>query len=180
MPRIKRGLETPQRSAYPDLVDELAKELTQHDRACGQPRIEEEHFQKTNLVKVTVIWDKWDHVRDEDRSAVILEAYERAEGTTFRDRIALAIGLTVPEALEMGLLPYEITTALRKGDPVTLEQCKRAMSEAGASTLFGPGIARLRLGTKEEVDDCLAYLRKRLPGSDDVWLVSKDFAPKDQ
>jgi hypothetical protein len=44
--------------------------------------------------------------------------YEQAEGAAYRDRIALASGLTVPEAHAAGMLPYQIIAALRKNDPV--------------------------------------------------------------
>jgi len=56
----------------------------------------------------------------------------------FSDRIALAIGLTVPEAYESGLLPYQVMPALRKGDPLTPEQCAKSMLDQGASLLFDP------------------------------------------
>ena len=135
MPRIRRRLDEPRRSPFPELLAELAKEL-KNAREGGQPLIEGQVFPKTNAVRVTVIWDKWESVSDEDRFQTILQAYEEIEGKAFRERIVLAIGLTVPEAAESGLLPYRISTALRRGDSVTAEQCREAMIAQGASVLL--------------------------------------------
>src|SRR5947207_1781011 len=146
MPRIRRGPESQPRPRYPDLVRALAEELkNSHD--AGQPRIEEQVFPQTNAVRVTVLWDKWESVPDEDRAATILQAYEQAEGKDCRNPIALAIGLTFPDALESGLLPFQITTPLRKGDPVTVEQCREAMIAEGASILLDPSKPQLRFAT---------------------------------
>jgi hypothetical protein len=176
MPRIQRHPESQPRLRFPELVSELANEL-KNSHESGQPIIEEQVFPKTNLIRVTVIWDKWDPVPDDERAALILQAYEQAEGKDFRDRIALTIGLTVPEACDMGLLPFQIGTAIRKGDPVTLEQCRDAMIAAGASVLLDPRRPQLRFATEQEAEACKQRLIRRLPGSDPVWLVSQDVAP---
>src|SRR5215212_2915019 len=104
MPRIKRGVEELPRPQHTDLVDALVDEL-KSGREAGQPVIEEQYFPKTKAVRVSVIWDKWAPLSDEERSATILRAYEQVDKEIY-DRIALAIGLTVPEAYEAGLLPY--------------------------------------------------------------------------
>src|SRR6266446_5364437 len=88
----------------------------------------------------------------EDRTATILRAYEQAEGREYRDRIALASGLTVPEAQAAGMLPYQVIAAVRKGDPVTAEQCRQALIEEGASTLFGEDQPQLRFSTEQEAE----------------------------
>src|SRR5438552_4170964 len=143
MPRIKRKLDESPKSLFPDLVAALVEEL-KSNREAGQPIIVEQYFPRTNAISATVIWDQWVPLSDEDRAATILHAYEEVEGKEFRERIALAIGLTVPEAYESGLLPYRVTTALRKGDPVTPEQCAEAMLTQGASLLFDPKKPQLR------------------------------------
>ena len=86
---------------------------------------------------MNVIWDAWDRLSHEDRTAAILHAYEKAEGREYRDRIALASGLTIPEAHAAGWLPYQVIAAVRKSDPVTVEQCRKALIDEGASILFG-------------------------------------------
>lgn len=173
MPRIQRRLDEDHRSRFPALLAELAKEL-KNAREAGQPLIEEQVFPKTNAVRVTVIWDKWEPVPDEDRFHTILQAYEEVEGKAFRERIALAIGLTVPEAAEAGLLPFQITTALRRGDPVTAEQCREAMIVQGASVLLDPEKPQLRFATEEEAEACRQRLIRQLPGSGPVWIITSD------
>src|SRR5258708_10837394 len=120
MPRKRRGFEEPPPRTIGNLVERLADEL-KSDRQSGQPMIEEEEF-PTKKLRVNVIWDEWDRVPLEDRTATILRAYEQAEGPESRDRIALASGLTVPEAHAAGMLPVQVFPAIRKGDPVTLDE----------------------------------------------------------
>src|SRR5215208_6422804 len=162
MPRIKRGLEGPPKLQRPDLLAELIDEL-RSSREAGQPLIDEYHFPRTNAVRATVVWDKWVPLSDEERSATILQAYEEVEGKEFRDRIALAIGLTIPEAYESGLLPYQITTAWRVGDAVSPEECMKTMLDQGASLLFDSKKPQLRFATLEEAEACVQRLIKALP-----------------
>src|SRR5262245_41618865 len=124
MPRKKIGPDRPSADVKKDLAEKLAAELKK-SHACGPPVIYDHAF-RTGKVRVVVIWDAWDGVPLQQRSATILRAYEMAEGPESRDRIALASGLTVPEAHAAGMLPYQIITAIRKGDPVTLEQAGQA------------------------------------------------------
>lgn len=175
MPRIilRHGQEP--RPHYPDLVAALADEL-RADRPFGQPVIREQRFPQTDVVRTTVIWDQWEPLTDEDRVATIKQAYAEVEGDDFRQRLALAIGLTVPEAHEAGLLPVQVTTALRPSDPVTREQCRDAMIEVGASVLEDPQRAVLRFATVEEAEACVRQLTQRLPGSEPVWIVTQDVA----
>src|ERR1700686_1100388 len=131
MPRKRWGFAAPPRRTLGKLAARLVKEL-KSGRQSGQPLIEEEEF-PTKKLRVNVIWDEWDRVPLEDRTATILRAYEQAEGREYRDRIALASGLTVPEAHAAGMLPVQVFPAVRKGDPVTPEQCRLALIEEGAS-----------------------------------------------
>jgi hypothetical protein len=156
------------------LVAELADEL-KNNRESGQPLIDEQYF-PTKAISVTVIWDKWASVPDEERSNTILQAYGQVEGKEFRDRIALAIGLTVPEAYESGLSPYQVMPALRRGDRVTAEQCRQAMLAQGASALIDPDKPQLRFPTEEAAEACVKRLTKELPGSDSVWVITKEAA----
>lgn len=171
MPRIILGHEP--RSHHPELVAELAEEL-RSNRLFGQPVIREQHFPKTHAVSIQVIWDQWEPIADEERLATILEAYEQVESKEFRDRIALAIGLTVPEAHEAGLLPVKVTTMLRKSDPVTQEECRAAMIEMGGSVLSNPQHPELRFATLEEADQAIQHLIERLPGSEPVWNATQE------
>jgi hypothetical protein len=174
MPRIVRGRESvvsPTR--FPSLVDELTHELKQ-SHASGQPVIDEQHFPRTGKIRVTVLWDKWEDVPHEDRAEIILKAYENAEGRDVRDSVALAVGLTFPEAYEAGLLPFQVIPLLRKGDPVSAEDCLTAMLEEGASTLFPDGRPELRFASENEAKKSIERLIKRLPASEPVWAVVRE------
>lgn len=159
------------------LAEQLAGEL----RACresGQPLVYEQELGSQRR-RVTVVWDEWDRVPMDERTWVILRAFELAEGTGYRNQIALANGLTVPEATVAGLLPYQVGTALRRDDPVTYEQCRQAMVQEGGSTLFGPDVVQLRFATEEEAEACRQRLIRRLPGSGPVWCISRDISVQD-
>jgi hypothetical protein len=161
---------------------ELARDLGEAlkgDSNSGQPMVYEQEY-STGKLRVNVVWDRWAGVRLEDRSATILRAYELAEGLESRDRVALASGLTVPEATAAGMLPFQIIPALRKGDPLTSEEVREAMQSEGASALAGPGTLQLRFATREEAEACRQRLIQRFPGSDDVWLISQDLTVRDE
>src|SRR5437762_9339562 len=96
MPRKRRGFEEPPRRTVGSLVGRLVDEL-KSDRQSGQPMIEEEEF-PTKKLRVNVIWDEWDRVPLEDRTATILRAYEEAEGREYPARTALASGPVGPLA----------------------------------------------------------------------------------
>jgi len=172
MPRRKRSLMEVPRRPMQDMAEALADEL-KNNRESGQPVIEEQEF-PTGNVRVTVVWDKWDHLSLEDRTAIILRAYELAEGPDSRNRIALASGLTVPEAYDAGMLPFRIVPLVRKNDPVTLEQCVKAMLEEGASTLEDSERPQLRFATEADAIASQRRLAQRLPGSEPVWAVMQE------
>jgi hypothetical protein len=168
MPRIRGAVE--HRRGSLELIAALEDEL-RRDRPEGQPTIREFEFPRTGLIRVTVVWDKWHGIDDGDRVAVILQAYENVEGRQFRDRITLPIGLTVPEARGEGLLPFEVTAALRKGDAVTAEQCRDALALQGASFLNDSRQPHLYFATREEAEAAIARLAQALPGSEAVWMI---------
>jgi hypothetical protein len=172
MPRKRRGFEEPPRRTVGKLVERLVDEL-KSNRPSGQPMIEEEEF-PTKKLRVNVLWDAWDHLPHEDRTATILKAYEQAEGRESRDRVALASGLTIPEAHAAGMLPYQVIAAVRKGDPVTMEQCRKALIDEGASILFGDDNPQLRFSTEEEAEAARKRLAQRLPNSEPVWVITKE------
>jgi hypothetical protein len=172
MPRKRRGFEEPPRRTVGSLVERLVDEL-RSGHSSGQPVIDEEEFPAKKL-RVNVIWDEWDRVPLEDRTATILRAYEQAEGRDYVDRIALASGLTVPEAHAAGMLPYQVIAAVRKGDPVTKEQCRKALIDEGASILFGAEQPQVRFATEEEAQAAKKRLAERLPDSEEVWVITKE------
>lgn len=177
MPRKRIGLQPLPAGTRGGLAGRLADEL-KSDRDCGQPIVYEQEY-STGKLRVTVIWDEWARTPLEERSAIILRAYELAEGDEYRDRIALASGLTVPEAHAAGMLPYQIITALRKTDLVTLDDARKAMLEEGASELANPQALQLRFATEEEAEASRRRLIKRLPDSDFIWIINREITAHD-
>lgn len=176
MPRIRIGPEVRTGPVKKELAERLAAEL-KSGREYGQPFIYEQEF-RTGKLRVTVIWDEWKGLSLQERSATIWRAYELAEGAGYRDRIALASGLTVPEAHATGMLPYEIIAALRKSDPLTEEQARQAMLEEGATQL-AHGKVQLRFATREGTLAAQRRLIERFPGSDDVWIINREITPQE-
>src|SRR5438105_29071 len=177
MPRKKMGPEVRTGEVKKDLADKLAAEL-KNSRPYGQPLIFEETY-RTGKVRVNVIWDSWDGMPLQQRSATILRAYEIAEGEESRNRIALASGLTVPEAYAAGMLPYQIIAAVRKGDVVTPDQARDALLEEGGSQLFDPRVVQLRFAAEEDAEAARQRLIERFPGSEDVWIITREFTAQD-
>jgi hypothetical protein len=182
MPRKKRPVEERPGLTRGDLAERLADEL-RNGREAGQPVIEEQEFPSGKL-RVTVIWDVWDRLPLEERTSIILRAYELAEDRGYRERIALASGLTVPEAYAAGMLSFQVIPALRRDDPVTPEQCRQALLDEGASVLFAPEKPQLRFASEEEAEAARGRLIRRLPDSEQVWVITQevgkieDWAPR--
>jgi hypothetical protein len=168
MPRIKLKPEPP-RINHPELVDELASELAT-DREFGQPLVIEEPFGGTNDLRITVYWDRFDAVPDEERTRIILEAYQRVAASDAA-RIAVAVGITFAEGEDEWMLPYEVVPNLREGDPVSLKTCREVMSRLGASTLRSSNTPMLRFPTAELAQQAVRQLTKLLPGTDGLWTI---------
>ena len=171
MPRKKLGVP-PAPPPNGELAARLANELRQN-RDFGQPLIEEEQF-PSGKRRVAVIWDDWEPLDPEDRTVVILQAYEKAESPEYRDSVALASGWTFPEAHAAGMLPFSVFPAVRKSDAVDADQCRKAMIEAGASVLLEPDRPQLLFRSRSDADGAIARLAKLLPKSDDVWHVLQE------
>src|SRR5690348_10361431 len=117
MARINMGLEEQPRRTDGKLAERLVDEL-KANRESGQPFICEQTF-TTGKIRVLVIWDDWKDLPLEERTNIILSAVEKADGRDYRAKVALASGLTVPEGVAAGMLPYQIIPARRKADNVT-------------------------------------------------------------
>lgn len=122
---------TPRRTANREsLVDELAAEWKGKNSLRG-PMILVDEIGQTRSIHVVVIWDKWGSIPDQERSAIILDAYDKVPpppGMT----VTMAMGETRQEALSLGFLPYRVAPALRQTDPYTLDQLRKAMVAEGA------------------------------------------------
>jgi hypothetical protein len=173
MPVVKRRSgEQPDVRPYTALVDELVRELTGNNK-FGQPIVEEEALPRTGLTGVNVFWDQFVAVPDRDRPAVIQEAYRRAN-SPIAERLAFAIGYTIPEAAETELLPYHVLLNCSAGTSSdVLGQYKRVMIELGASTLIDSNNPQLRLPTFEQAAECRSELIRRFAGTEGVWVLGQ-------
>lgn len=173
MPRVLREPQVRSSSQFDKLALELAAELGS-DHESGQPLIEEKHNAASDTRSVTVFWDKWEGVPEQARISTILAAYEAAFGAEFAERIAIPAGYTIPEARDLGLLPYSILSGLRRTDPITPERCHAALIAEGASIVENPDAPDLRFPTMEDAIDAVHRLDRRLPGSRDIWIIAQD------
>src|SRR5437763_15158350 len=111
--------------------DSFVKKLVQEFAAAStnlQPLILEERIRATGSRHVRVIWDRWKDIPDEQRAAIILDAYTEAEGPEAAEEITIADGMTPREALALGLLPYKIVPTRKKNDPLEPEAYQGALT----------------------------------------------------
>src|SRR5688500_17211641 len=88
-----------------ELLTDLTNELREPSER-GQPLILDEELSPGGSVRVYVVWDRFAEIPGKQRTELILDAFEESEGIDFRQRISMALGLTVPEATDIGLLPF--------------------------------------------------------------------------
>ena len=99
---VRRGLPRPRPASAPDLEERLARELKKPSKD-GQPLVFEDPPKPKPITRLYVVWDDWSDMRQQDRSEVILNAYERSKGTAAALKIISAMGLTTAEADRMGI-----------------------------------------------------------------------------
>jgi len=102
MPVEKRNLRKSHPS-HPKMVAELVKHLGDDASLPPAPRIIEEEDRLSRSMHVYVFWDEWQSVPEQERSEIILEAYQEARGQQEMLRITVAMGLTPLEAKNLGL-----------------------------------------------------------------------------
>lgn len=83
------------------LRDILAKELRNPAPGTSEPLVAIEPLDEKNS-RVIVIWDAWHNLPRQERTDVIIDAYEAAFGTDAALNVSLATGLTPTEADRMG------------------------------------------------------------------------------
>jgi hypothetical protein len=159
------------------LVEELVAEL-RTPKAFGQPIILEDRTPETRSVRVQVIWDRWREIASDLRAAVITEAYQAVYGTETAKQITLSLGLTLAEAIGMGLLPFQVQPARKKDDPITGDQYRAAMQDLGAFLLPGSDAPQLRFADYDDAQTAHDALEKLLPNSH--WIITQEiYSPDD-
>lgn len=154
---------TPQEDA---LLEELIAELRE-PHPSGQPLVEIRQMSRGGAKHVYVIWDKWDSCPPESRSSLIRDAFAAVKGDEFERAIAIAIAATVPEAAELGLLPYEVKPfRWYQLDEPTRGIATQALIAEGASRLSSSWLPSLRYRTEREAEEAVERLRQRAPSID--------------
>ena len=104
MPVIQRK-PSRQHPEHDALVAELVRHLkpAPDDLLPEFPRIIEERVPLSRALRVLVLWDRWQSVREIERSEIILEAYDQARGREAMLQISVATGVTANEALQLGM-----------------------------------------------------------------------------
>lgn len=121
------------------------------------PVIFEIPLPQSDRIDVMVLWQEWEPIRSEDRTAIIQEAY-----LELRDKVAQAIGVTTREAIEEQLLPYAVAPMARPGE-VDSHAIQQAMIEEGAFRSPDGRSAELRFPTMAMAEAAHRRLVEKLP-----------------
>jgi hypothetical protein len=136
MPKIRGAPSSIDRPARDSLVGQLVEEL-KNGGGPGGPVIFEIPIQGTDTYHIIVVWERWE-LSPEDRSSIILEAYERYDEAVGAEqamspKITLVISVTPDEAVGNNLLPYFLSPCPRLDpDGLHYDKIRKAMREAGA------------------------------------------------
>jgi len=171
MPIIRNGTTNTNKTAL--LRSRLIHELRE-PAVRGFPLVLENQIGQTRKYHVTIIWDEWGDLPLQTRSRIILDAYEEV----FPDktgRISIAQGLTMSEAISLGLFPYKvIALPTRVEESFLRDRVVDALKRRGA--IRGQYDLELRYRTVEEAELARAELQKEIPG--DFWTIVQEMAPE--
>jgi hypothetical protein len=120
----------------------------------------------SDRIDVIVVWNAFEDIRSEERSALILDAYgDRA------DMIVQALGATREEAMEQYLLPYRILPMEQRADLDSTESGKAMLDEGGF--LIGNRVL-LYYPNRKMADVAIERLFKKAPNA--RWALGEDIA----
>jgi hypothetical protein len=147
-----------------DLIQVLADELGR-EGVTGEPLIFENPASVPGRFFAVVVWSAWRDVPVRDRAAIILQAYQRFDGShpgqpAKSPGLTMASGMTWEEADRRGLFRFAIEPNARP-EEVDADQIRQALIDEGAvQTATG---LRLRYASREPADQAYARLQARLP-----------------
>lgn len=100
-----RKIFRPKPTFDPSFVEAIAQELRleQAEGLPDSPLIIEEDAPYSERIHVTVIWDRWAQIGPEERSRIIVEAYEQVRGAGTFLTLTSALGLTHADAKKLGV-----------------------------------------------------------------------------
>jgi hypothetical protein len=132
------------------------------------PVIFEIPLEGSSKMDVMVVWEVFKDLHAEDRTALILEAYQEQKNV-----ISQALGVTYAEALDQQLLPYAVLPMSRPGEADAAELRKR-MLEQGGICIAGEKVD-LRFPTMAMAEAAHRKLSKQLPNG--YWSIVQTVAP---
>lgn len=147
-------------------TDKLVSALAERVKAPGgaeEPFVLQDRVPQTRTRHVVVIWNEWANVDRDERSRVILDAYDRA-GVLGHDSITSAMGLTTQEALDLGYLPYSIITMRKNSDPLSSAELERAMERIGGAQFRQGALLQVRFPPRELAEGAYRRLLEAVPG----------------
>jgi hypothetical protein len=161
----------PPRSAEQQrLLKELVAEL-RHPRPAGQPRVVVKQVGKNRVRHVYVFWDRWEGCPAPIRGDIAYDALAEVMGKDYEESIALVVTATIPEATELGLLPYQVRyRGWSNPESELSKRCNEAMLALGASVLRSPKAPELRFESEEEAEKAVEQLRAAVPEAE--WGVT--------
>lgn len=172
MPRI-RVTETVSGKSI-ELTNRLYTELAKGDEsvaALQQPYILEQEIGPKRFLHVVVFWNDWAGVPEEHRGAIIMDAYEKFD-RALPERITLALGVTLPEAESLGLLPFQIQPLVRASDNADMAKVRDLMLKHGGYQIGH--LVRLRLPTRQLADKTFHVLEEEYPLAH--WALAEETA----
>jgi hypothetical protein len=88
---------------HDELKSRLVAEWLDHGTVEPRPDIREETDARGQTVHIYAIWDDWGALPQQDRSEIIMDAYEEALGQQKALEVSVAMGVTRDEAQRMGI-----------------------------------------------------------------------------
>lgn len=86
------------------LVDALAQEFRTPATENKEPYFQIQPQPPLNRLHITVVWDRWKNQSHQERSEIILDAYEAWQGPGSAQAVSVAMGLTQQEADRSGFV----------------------------------------------------------------------------
>lgn len=86
-----------------NLRTRLIEEWKSPNAAASEPLIIEEAPGGGKPTRLYVVWDAWGQMHQQDRSELILDAYEAVRGHDAAQDVIVALGVTQAEARRMGI-----------------------------------------------------------------------------
>ena len=149
-------------------VDQLATEIQEKVTTDPRPTIFEVPMDESGTYHIIVVWDEWEDIPLDERASIVTEAYAiydagRAPEDAIAPRITAAIGATVDEVIQLGLLPYQIVPT-RKGYWGALpEKVRQAMVDKGAIELPGGHDPYLAFPSRQMAEEAFRHLTENVP-----------------